>query len=293
MTQPTVDACLARDLVASRFPEWARLPLHPIEPGGWDHRSFRLGDEFVVRIPSAPDYVPQVAKEQAWLPVLAPSLPFPTPRVVGVGEPTTEFPWPWSVYAWIDGETAMAAPIDDDVRFARDLAGFLVALRGADATGAPGPGPHSAYRGAPVAHWNDDVEAMLPRISDPGQRATAVAIWQDALADPYRGEPVWFHGDVARANLLVRDGRLSAVIDFGCSGVGDPACDTVIAWTHFEGDARREFMVGYDADDATWARGRGWALWKVLILLDSPEPRWRRLADRTLAALLEDARGAG
>jgi aminoglycoside phosphotransferase (APT) family kinase protein len=289
MEHVIVDAELARALVDARFPEWSQLPLRPIEPGGFDHRSFRLGDDLVVRIPSAPAYVPQVRKEQAWLPVLGDALPLPIPSLVGIGEPTSRFPFPWSVYGWIDGATAMTAPIGDRVAFARDLAEFLVALRGVDATDGPPPGPHCAYRGAPVAQWHDEVQALLPRIDDRSQRVRAASCWRDALAEPYHGTPVWFHGDVAAANLLVTDGRLSAVIDFGCCGVGDPACDTVIAWTLLGGAARREFVRRYDADDATWARGRGWALWKVLILLGSPERRWVQLAHRTLDALLEDA----
>jgi len=128
----------------------------------------------------------------------------------------------------------MTAPIDDRVAFARDLAEFLVALRGVDATDGPPPGPHCAYRGAPVAQWHDEVQALLPRIDDRSQRVRAASCWRDALA------------------------------------------------------ARREFVRRYDADDATWARGRGWALWKVLILLGSPERRWVQLAHRTLDALLEE-----
>lgn len=288
MSDFQVDVRLARELVDHRFPERAGLPLREIQPGGWDHRSFRLGDELLVRIPSALGYVPQVAKEQAWLPRLAPGLPLPIPRIVATSEPTPRFPHPWSVYGWIAGDTAQSTPIADEIAFARDLAEFLVALRRADAAGAPHPGLHSAYRGGPVSHWDDEVEALLPRLADRRERARAAALWRDALAAPSRAEPVWFHGDVAGANLLVRDGRLAAVIDFGCAAVGDPACDTVIAWTRFEGAARRAFMRHYDSDDATWARGRGWALWKSLILLDSPERRWVELAHRTLGALLSE-----
>jgi aminoglycoside phosphotransferase (APT) family kinase protein len=288
VTDIVVDAALARELVDERFPEWATLPLRPVEPGGFDHRSFRLGDRLLVRLPSAPAYAPQVRKEQRWLPVLAPELPLPIPRIAGIGEPGPRFPFPWSVYDWIEGETAADARIDDEVALARDLAGFLVELRGVDTADAPGPGTHSAYRGGPLERWHDEIEAMLPRIGDGRERARAAAIWGDALAEPFRDLSMWFHGDVARANLLVRDGALAAVIDFGCSGVGDPACDTVIVWTHFAGTARREFVRAYDVDDATWARGRGWALWKALILLDSPERRWVELAHRTMEALLNE-----
>lgn len=288
MSDFRVDARMARELVDEQFPEWARLPLRPVEPGGWDHRSFRLGDELVVRIPSAIGYVPQVAKEHAWLPQLAPALPLPIPRIVAVGESSARFRHPWSVYAWLDGATLADAPVDDEVALAHDLAAFLVALRRADATGGPLPGLHSGFRGGPVSHWHDEVEALLPRIPDRRRRDRARSVWRDALAEPFRGEPTWVHGDVSTTNLLIRGGRLAAVIDFGCAAVGDPACDTAMAWTHFSGDSRRAFVRGLDLDDGTWARGRGWALWKALTLVHSPEPAKVAFADATFRVLLDD-----
>lgn len=288
MSEFQADTRMARELVDARFPEWAGLPLRPIEPGGWDHRSFRLGDEFVVRIPSAIGYVPQVAKEQAWLPRLAEALPLRVPTIVATGAPTARFPHPWSVYDWIAGDTLARTPVDDEVAFARDLARFLVALRRVDTAGAPSPGLHSGWRGSAVDHWNDEVEALLPRIGDRRRRERAAALWRDALAHPFLDAPVWVHGDVSTTNLLVRDGRLTAVIDFGCAAVGDPACDTVMAWTSFSGPSRAAFIEHLDVDDGTWARGRGWALWKALTLLDSPDAAQVESARRTFDVLLDD-----
>ncbi|WP_345801618.1 aminoglycoside phosphotransferase family protein [Microbacterium sp. AZCO] len=279
-----IDEDLVRALLREQFPDWAGLAVRAVEPGGNDHRTFRLGDELSVRLPSAPGYMPQVAKEQAWLPRLAPAVPLPIPVVRAKGEACDIFPAPWSVYGWLHGEPLAAASIDDPVRLAVDLAGFLVALRGVDPAGGPRPGLHSAYRGAPVAHWDDEVRDILNRL-DGAERDRAAGTWRDAVVAPDAESAAWLHGDVAVSNLLVRDGALAAVIDFGCSAVGDPACDTVIIWTHFRGAAREAFRREYDVDEATWARGRGWALWKALIMLTNKPPAQRALARHVLDEL--------
>jgi len=259
-----------------------------VERGGNDHRMFRLGDDLVVRLPSAPGYVPQVDKEQTWLPRLAPMLPLPVPEVRGIGRPSAVFLAPWSIYDWVTGEPASAAAIDDPSRFAADLAGFLRTLRSADTAGAPGPGLHSAFRGGPLEHWDAEMRHILHRVHG-AERDTASGIWRDALAASFTGPPAWFHGDVATDNRLVRDGVLGAVIDFGCSGVGDTACDTVILWTYFRGRARDVFRQELAVDEATWARGLGWTLWKALIMLIN-KPRGqsefaRRVLDHLLAGV--------
>jgi aminoglycoside phosphotransferase (APT) family kinase protein len=279
-----IDAELVRGLIAEQFPAWAHLPVRPVRAGGNDHRMFRLGDRLSVRLPSAPGYVPQVDKEQTWLPVLAGVAPLPIPVVHGRGRPSALFPAPWSVHGWIPGSPASQASIDDPVGFADDLAAFLVALRAADTAGAPAPGAHSAHRGGPVGHWDDEMQNLLHRVSG-REQDLAVGMWRDALAAEHTGAPVWVHGDVAAANLLVRHGRLSAVIDFGCAAVGDPACDTVPIWTFLRGDARAAFRRTLGLDDATEARGRGWALWKGLIMLTNRPPAQAEFARRVLDEL--------
>jgi len=278
-----VDADLVRRLVAAQFPHWAGLPVTPVVPGGHDHRTFRLGDELSVRLPSGEGYAQQVAKEQRWLPVLAPRLPLAIPQPVAHGAPGDGYPFEWSVYRWLEGEPAMAGTIADPVALAVELAGFLRALGAADAAGGPPPGPHNFHRGGPVAFYEAESLRAIETLGGRIPREAALAVWEDAVASPWEGEPVWFHGDVAEGNLLLRDGRLAAVIDFGTSGVGDPACDTVIAWTLLRGRARAAFREALGADDATWARGRGWALWKALITEDLV----------TLAEVLADANGNG
>lgn len=282
-----IDEALVRALLDEQFPEWSGLPLRPVDAGGNDHRMLRLGDALSVRLPSAPGYVPQVEKEQSWLPRLAAAVPLAVPVVRGHGRPSPRFPAPWSVYGWIEGEPASTARIDDRDAFAADLARFLVALRSADTAGAPAPGPHSAFRGGPLEHWDDEMRDLLQRVHG-SERDLAAGIWRDALAAPMASAPAWFHGDVAAPNLLVRDGSLAAVIDFGCAGVGDTSCDTVMVWTHLHGSARDVFRRDLGVDDATWARGRGWAVWKGLIMLDSRHAAEVALARRVLERLFAE-----
>jgi aminoglycoside phosphotransferase (APT) family kinase protein len=262
-----IDAELVRRLVAGQFPQWAHLPVTPVKVDGWDNRTYRLGDDMTVRLPTHDSYVPAVDKEDRWLPVLAPFLPVPIPSPLAKGEPAEGYPFRWSVRRWMDGETATPSRIGSVTAFAKAIAEFLRALQAIDATGGPLAGAHSFYRGAPPSHYSDEtrsaVDALGSRIDGPA----ALAVWEAALAARYDGPPVWFHGDIADGNLLVRDGSLAGVIDFGTSGVGDPACDLVIAWTFFEGAGRSTFRRAVAQDAGAWARARGWALWKALISL--------------------------
>ena len=264
---PTIDVPLVRRLIQRQFPQWADLEIKPVSNGGWDNRTFHLGNTMIVRLPSAEGYAPQVAKEQRWLPFLAQQLPLPIPAPLALGTPSEGFPFPWSVYGWLEGETASLETIADLTRFASDLARFLKALQGVDATDGPPPGQHSAFRGAPLAHYDAETRAAMTKLEGRIDTVAARDVWNAALRATWSGEPVWFHGDVALGNLLTENGELSAVIDFGCAGVGDPACDLVIAWTLFTGEARNAFRSRLQLEAATWARGRGWALWKALITL--------------------------
>ncbi|WP_244940435.1 aminoglycoside phosphotransferase family protein [Asanoa ferruginea] len=353
-----IDVALVRTLIAEQFPEWADLPVSPVAVGGNDNRTFHLGDTMTVRLPSAEGYVASVAKEQRWLPVLAPHLPQPIPAPLAFGKPGAGYPWPWSVNRWLDGATARhetatdgaaahgtathgaatraaatpgstthraaaqaitthhdtttndtptngaptngaptngaptngaptngaptngaptngaptnGAPADGVVTdlsaFAVDVAEFLIALQAVDTGGEPAAGEHSFWRGAALSHYDEETRRAIAALDGRIDAAKATAEWDAALAAEWHGRPVWFHGDVANGNLLVRDGRLAGVIDFGTSGVGDPACDLVIAWTFLDAPARTAFRTTTGVDDATWQRGRGWALWKALIQL--------------------------
>lgn len=283
-----IDEALVRRLLAAQFPEWENLPVRLVLGGGNDHRIFRLGEHLSVRLPAAPGYVPQVRKEQRWLPRLAPELPLPVPSVKGIGERSDLFPAPWSVYGWMAGEPASVSDVSDWARFAADLAAFLMRLRAVDATHAPSPGPHSAFRGGPLEHWDDEMDVIIGRVNG-RERDLAAGIWRDALAAPFTGAPVWFHGDVSLNNLLVQGGALAAVIDFGCSGAGDPACDTVFRWTSHHAAAREQYRRDYAVDEATWARGRGWALWKGLIMITNKPPGQAEFARHVLDQLFAEA----
>jgi aminoglycoside phosphotransferase (APT) family kinase protein len=267
---------LAAQLVSAQFPHWAGLPVRPVELAGWDNITFRLGQDMSVRLPSGAVYSPQVDKEHQWLPKLARQVPLPIPEPVGRGVPDFGYPWPWSVYRWLNGRPAATSAIADLCQFAADLADFLAALYRIDPAGGPPGGEHSCFRGGPVAVWDDQTRAAIRSLDGQIDAGRATQVWETALAADWHGPPVWVHGDVSTANLLIDHGRLSAVIDFGCSAVGDPACDTVIAWTLLTGESRRIFQARLPVDDGTWARGRGWALWKALIILaqeDDPETR--------------------
>jgi aminoglycoside phosphotransferase (APT) family kinase protein len=261
----TVGVELVRRLIGEQFPRWAALPVRPVSHGGWDNFTFHVGDGMVARLPSAAEYALAVEKEQRWLPVLAARLPLPVPVPLAHGKPGADYPFPWSIHSWLDGETAATDRIADPVRFAVDLAGFLAALQDVEAGGGPRPGKHNWFRGATLRTYEQTAERALAALDGRIDVGLAREIWATALAARWDGRDVWFHGDVAAGNLLLDRGALTAVIDFGTCGVGDPACDTAIAWTLLTAEGRRAFRERLSVDDETWARGRGWALWKTLV----------------------------
>jgi aminoglycoside phosphotransferase (APT) family kinase protein len=287
-----IDVSLARRLVDGQFPQWSALPITTVEVDGWDNRTFRLGSELTVRLPSGSWYAQQVEKEQRWLPVLAAQLPLPIPRPVAMGAPAHGYPYPWSVYRWLDGEIALRAEIADLSAFAAALARFLTALRRIDATGGPEPGQHNFFRGGPPATYEQETFDAIDALGDEIPREQVLRAWADATSTAWDRDPVWFHGDVAPGNLLVRDGRLAGVLDFGTSGIGDPACDVVVAWTFLDGPGRDRFRAELGPDAGTWSRGRGWALWKALITLVGHLERGDRhgeaLSRRDIARVLAD-----
>jgi aminoglycoside phosphotransferase (APT) family kinase protein len=260
----TVEAEQVCLLIEQQFPQWAGLPIEPVANGGWDNWTFHLGTDMVVRLPSAAEYAQAVEKEHRLLPVLAPQLPLPIPVPLAKGKPSTDYPNSWSIYPWLNGVTATANRIADPGRFAVDLAGFLTALQSLDTADGPQPGIHNWYRGGTLRTYDKNTMHALERLDGHVDIELAREIWANALDARWDGADRWFHGDIAEGNLLLNDGQLAAVIDFGTCGVGDPACDLAIAWTLLTADGRHEFRDLLSVDADSWARGRGWALWKTL-----------------------------
>ena len=281
-----IDAEQVRRLLASQFPDLAELPLRAVYPGGWDNRTFRLGQALAVRIPSAQRYADQVLKEHRWLPGLGAALPLSIPQPVAIGAPGGGVPWSWSIRTWLAGAIPSRTADGLGPRIAKALGTWLVALHGVDASHGPPAGPHNFHRGGSLRVYEDEVLGAL-RVLDGQCRAEALrAFWLDTRDTKWGSRPVWVHGDVAPTNLLATDGELTGVIDFGQLGVGDPACDLAIGWTSMNPSSRDVFRRTVDVDDDTWMRGRAWALWKALITASGHDPNtagmeaaWRVIRD--------------
>jgi aminoglycoside phosphotransferase (APT) family kinase protein len=259
------DVALVRRLLSAQFPQWAELPIELIISYGTDHDIYRLGDGLAARLPRIGWATAQAAKEAEWLPRLAPQLPLAVPVPLAIGHPGEGYPYDWSVCTWLLGENANGT-IDDLSQAAVDLAAFIAALRRLDTAGAPVRPPHK--RGGPLAEADDDVRRSITELGDRIDGAAALRSWDESLAAPvWDGPGVWVHGDLLPGNLIVTDGRLSGVIDFGCLNVGDPACDLQPAWNVFAGVSRELFRTELDVDDASWLRGRGWALLQAVVAL--------------------------
>jgi aminoglycoside phosphotransferase (APT) family kinase protein len=272
---------LVRRLLAAQFPQRARLPIRAVRASGTDHALYRLGETLVVRLPRIAGPVGQAEKEQRWLPWLAPRLPLAIPAPLALGAPAEGYPFPWSVYRWLDGENAYVAPLADLPRAARQLAEFIAALQAIDPARGPAPGPGNSHRGEPLRNRDAATREMIALLSGDYDAGALTAAWEAALgAPPWVGPPRWIHGDLLPVNLLVRQGRLSAVIDFGCLGVGDPASDLQPAWNLLTAATRPIFREALAVDDAAWARGRGWSLTVALVAL----PYYRE-TNPTLAAI--------
>ncbi len=286
------DTALVSRLLAAQFPRWADLSIGPVRSAGTDNAIYRLGNDMVVRLPRNESRLGPLEKECRWLPTLAPLLPLAVPVPLAKGMPAEGYPWEWSVYRWLEGETATAERIADLAQAATDLAQFVAALQRVDPTRGPSPGEHNFFRGVPLAARDAATRAAIGFLRGAIDVGAVTAAWEAALRAPeWQLPPVWIHGDLSSGNLLVMEGRLSAVIDFGCLGVGDPACDLMVAWTLLSGESREAFRAALAVDDATWARGRGWALSWALIFIPyyvNTNPVGVRDARRTIAEVLAD-----
>jgi aminoglycoside phosphotransferase (APT) family kinase protein len=262
-----VDEDLVRRLIAAQFPEWAGLPVRRFPSGGTVNAMFRLGEDMVVRLPLVEGGARDVLKERTWLPRLAPHLPVPIPVPLGAGRPAEGYPWPWAVHTWLPGEPPEAGALTQPALLAQDLAHFVTAMRAVDLPGAP-----PAHRGGPLAALDAPTRTAIAHLRALPQENVdcdaATAVWNAALRAPaWPGPPVWLHADLMPGNLLVSAGRLTSVIDFGCLGAGDPACDLFPAWNLLPPAARQTFREALHVPDATWTRGRARTLSQALIAL--------------------------
>lgn len=281
---------LVRNLIDTQFPQWTSLPVREVAADGTDHIIFRLGDKMAARLPRLESAADQAARQHHWLPRLAPHLPLAIPEPVALGEPSASFPWPWSVVRWIEGRAAYPEELEDSEEAAQLLGDFVRAMRHIDARQGPVPGLQNAYRGVPLADRDAEVREALVMLQGSVDTTPLAEHWQKSLRAPlWHGDPAWIHGDLLPGNLLLQEGQLRAVIDFGLMGVGDPACDLLPAWVIFSDAARHRFREAAEVDDATWERGRGWALSFAVIALPYYQPKGHPLAavaSRTLRQVL-------
>lgn len=276
-----IDVKVVRKLIDSQFPKWTDLPIKPVENGGHDNRTFHLGEEMAIRLPSGKAYVPQVEKEAKWLPKLASKLSLPITVPIAQGKPSKDYPYIWSINKWIDGETVTRDNVDLH-QFAHDLAGFLKELQSINASDGPRSGAHNFYRGGDLSVYDAETKEALDRLAGKVNQKKCLMIWEQALLSKWEREPVWVHGDIAPGNLVVQNRQLTGVIDFGILGTGDPACDLSIAWTFFDKSSRKTLMESMELDEETWKRAKGWALWKALITYENKDSR------KVLATLLNE-----
>jgi aminoglycoside phosphotransferase (APT) family kinase protein len=263
-----IDSSLVARLLTAQFPDWADLPIEPLHAAGTDHTIYRLGSAMTVRLPRTRAAAGQVEKEERWLRQIAPFLPLTIPFPMAKGMPGEGYPWNWAVYRWLEGETVPIGSLADPGHAATTLAEFVAALHQIDLAGGPPAGPNNSFRGVPLARRDPPTRAAIAQLHATLDADAATAAWEEALNAPaWNGPAVWLHGDLLPGNLLAKRGRLIAVIDFGCLGLGDPACDVMVAWTYLSAGTREAFRATLSVDDATWARGRGWALSFGLIAL--------------------------
>ncbi|MFD7291832.1 aminoglycoside phosphotransferase family protein [Streptomyces sp. NPDC059897] len=286
--EPDIDEGLVRALVDEQFPRWAELPLKYVDSHGTQNVLYRLGEEWVVRLPRMSGVVPELAGARQWMPYLAARLPVPVPEQVAEGEAGHGFPWPWAVHRWLPGENPTAGRLARPEALAEDLAAFVTAMRAIDTTGAP-----ESFRGRPLAERADGTREVIRGLDGTIDSAAALAVWDEAVRTPGATRDVWLHGDLQPGNLLVSDdGRLASVIDFGCMGTGDPAVDLITAWYVLGGPERRVFRQAAAVDDDAWVRGRGWALTIAvheLAYYRDLNPFMVRTASRVVGEILADA----
>jgi aminoglycoside phosphotransferase (APT) family kinase protein len=287
-----IDLDTAKSIIAGQFPQWAGLAISAYESSGTDHLLFRLGDQMAARFPINENAARSVQEEWAGLKRLS-DLPLATPQILAEGNPDTEFPYYWSVVNWIEGQDASTATVSDWVQTACQLGAFVRALHNVEGTGVRKCGGENAYRGSALAVLDSWTRTSIDSVSDTFDRYAMLAVWEAALAVPvWDKEPVWIHGDIHAANIVVRNAQVAGIIDFGLSALGDPACDLALAWSYLPADTREFFFDAVEADGGTIRRGKGWALYIGAIALSyyrDRNPVLARMGIQAISSVLEDA----
>lgn len=283
-----ITVALVQQLIKEQFSDWQNLPIRKVAKSGHDNRTFHLGNTMTVRLPSGQEYALQVEKENKWLPYLQEHLTYPISNPIAVGKPSPRFPLPWSINAWLEGETLDAIDTIDKNQLAKDLALFLKELQAVDTADGPVAGPHNFYRGGNLTVYHQETIAALEILKDRLPVNTLLSIWNKAIASTYQGKGVWVHGDIAPGNLLIREGSLAGIIDFGILGVGDPSCDYAMAWTYFDQESRKLLFRYSGHEEEMFIRAKGWALWKALITYTSDELERKENAKKTIEEILKE-----
>lgn len=282
-----IDEALVRRLLGEQFGAWARLPLAQVTPPGTVNAMFRLGQDLCVRLPRLPRYEVGLRQELTWLPKIAPLVTLAVPTPVAVGRPSAHFPLTWAVYRWIDGTESDRKQLGDQEQTAVRLAQFILQMRRLDTGGAP-----RSTRDRPLPSRDSESRQAIAALPAGMDRQAISAAWEVALAAPgWSGVPVWTHGDLLPPNLVLRDGRLAGVIDFGQMGAGDPAVDLIPAWTVLGKLGRQRFRAALDVDAGLWARSRGFALHQALLIIPyylKTNPSFAAMARRTIDEILAD-----
>jgi aminoglycoside phosphotransferase (APT) family kinase protein len=289
--EPDIDDNLVRSLLAMQFPDLASHPLDEVQSAGTVNVIYRLGEDLCVRLPRLRKWSDSLEKELTWLPRIAGRVSLGIPEPVGRGEAGGGYPFTWAIYRWLPGESLATDQLTDQSEISADLARFVLQLQALEPTGAPMSGRK------PLVDLDEMTRTAIRSAGDQLDRGRTMAAWEEALASPaWDGVAVWHHCDLLPPNLLVDDGRLTAVLDFGSVGVGDPALDVVPAWSVFDAHARMTFRTGLEVDAGTWARARGYALHQALLIIPyyaKTNPGFVDMALRTVRSVLDDLEGSG
>ncbi len=259
-----IDQKLAQRLINEQFPEFKNFPIKPVKKQGHDNKTFRLGNDMLIRMPTASEYALKVPIEQAFLPKLKPHLTVPIPEPIKMGAPSCIYPLHFSIYKWLEGDSANNLDIDSKSleTIAKQLAIFLNELRSIHHIDGPVPGQHNWWRGSHISVYSENAQKQIDQLKNIIDINRARKLWEQASQTKWNKAPVWIHGDFSSGNILFNDTSLTGVIDFGGMGTGDPACDLGIAWTFLKEKSRQIFIEDCALDDNTWLRAKAWCLWK-------------------------------